>query len=399
MTKIGFYAGSFSPVTRGHLGIICEALNDYDQVIVGVGVNEGKQQLYLPEERAEMVHKSLDDLLFEYEYRDLIGIKYSRSEHSALERLANSPDCVKVVSYKGLTVDEALKQGATSLIRGERIVGDHDSEMQISVLNKQILEVRKAHLNMATIPVPREDMTYISSSNARTLFAINEYIAAMRYITPSVHAYIMGRKLSERYINLLKQCNISKLRSIEQYNALISAYNTHRKHHSLSHLAYMFNYWQIAEDLGLAQAENETTLALAIFYHDFVNEGNVDDEALSCKQLKEVGISSSLRSQVEKLIMATQHGALPEEMSADMKLIHDLDLAILGDTTNYGYYAAHIRWEYGKYDEEAYKKGRIEVLKNLLSSKPLFLLPEFAKLFEEDARANIQKEIAYWQSK
>ena len=43
MKKIGFYAGSFSPVTRGHLGIICEALNDYDQVIVGVGVNESKQ--------------------------------------------------------------------------------------------------------------------------------------------------------------------------------------------------------------------------------------------------------------------------------------------------------------------------------------------------------------------
>ena len=221
MKKIGFYAGSFSPVTRGHLGIICEALNDYDQVIVGVGVNESKQQFFSPEERVEMINKSLDDLLFEYEYRDLIGIKYSRSELSALERLANSPDCVKVVSYKGLTVDEALKQGATSLIRGERIVGDHDSEMQTSILNKQILEVRKASLNMATIPVPREDMTYISSSNVRTLFGLNEYIAAERYITASVHAHIMGKKLSEKFINLLKQCDITKIRSIDSYSNLV----------------------------------------------------------------------------------------------------------------------------------------------------------------------------------
>lgn len=399
MKKIGFYAGSFSPVTRGHLGIICEALNDYDQVIVGVGVNESKQQFFSPEERVEMINKSLDDLLFEYEYRDLIGIKYSRSELSALERLANSPDCVKVVSYKGLTVDEALKQGATSLIRGERIVGDHDSEMQTSILNKQILEVRKASLNMATIPVPREDMTYISSSNVRTLFGLNEYIAAERYITASVHAHIMGKKLSEKFINLLKQCDITKIRSIDSYSNLVRTYNTRRRHHSMSHIGYMLNYLQIAENLEYAKAENKELLVLAIFYHDFVNEGNEDDEKASCAVLKEAGLSTNLRAEIEKLIMATKHGALPEEMSADMKLIHDLDLAILGDMTNYGHYAANIRWEYGKYDEKAYKKGRIDVLKKLLSLEPLFLLPEFAKLFEEDARANMQKEIAYWQSR
>lgn len=51
MEKIGFYAGSFSPVTRGHLGIVCEALNDYGKIIIGVGINAGKQQVYPLEER------------------------------------------------------------------------------------------------------------------------------------------------------------------------------------------------------------------------------------------------------------------------------------------------------------------------------------------------------------
>lgn len=399
MKKIGFYAGSFSPVTRGHLGIICEALNDYDQVIVGVGVNESKQRLFSPEDRVEMINKSLDDLLFEYEYRDLIGIKYSRSELRALERLANTPDCVKVISYKGLTIDEALKQGATSLIRGERIVGDHDSEMQISILNKQILEVRKASLNMATIPVPREDLTYISSSNVRTLLELDEYIAAERYITSSVHSYLMGKKLAETFVNLLKLCDISKVRSIGCYGDLVKVYNTRRRYHNMSHIGYMLNYWRISENFDYAHAEQEALVALAIFYHDFVNEGNENDEKASCAVLKDIGLSTSLRAELEKLIMATKHGALPEEMSLDMKLIHDLDLAILGDTVNYGHYAANIRWEYSKYDDKAYKKGRIEVLTKLLSSQPLFLLPKFAELFEEDARSNMQKEIAYWQSR
>ena len=109
MAKVGFYAGSFSPVTRGHLSIVCEALNDYEKVIVGIGINGGKKQEYTLDERRLMVNMSVNDLLFEYENRCLTGRSYSCSEVAAFKRLLAERDSVSVVGYQGLTVDYALR--------------------------------------------------------------------------------------------------------------------------------------------------------------------------------------------------------------------------------------------------------------------------------------------------
>ena len=97
MAKIGFYAGSFSPVTRGHLSIVCEALNDYEKVIVGIGVNGGKKQEYTLDERRLMVDMSVNDLLFEYKNRCLTGRSYSCSEMAAFKRLLAERDSVSGV--------------------------------------------------------------------------------------------------------------------------------------------------------------------------------------------------------------------------------------------------------------------------------------------------------------
>lgn len=399
MAKIGFYAGSFSPVTRGHLSIVCEALNDYEKVIVGIGVNGGKKQEYTLDERRLMVDMSVNDLLFEYKNRCLTGRSYSCSEMAAFKRLLAERDSVSVVGYQGLTVDYALRCGATALIRGERIVGDHDGEMQASLLNKQILEVRKAHLSMATIPVPREDMTYVSSSNVRSLCALGEYVAARRYVTSSVHAFLMCRCLSGYFTELLGEAGIAEPLARKCYARLVEAYGGNRCYHTLSHVAYMLNYWRIMENLGHVCAENPSALALAVFYHDFVNDGKETDEKESCRILREVGADSELTAAAEKLIAATAHGKLPRDMTPDMALIHDLDLAVLGDNVNYGSYAAGIRQEYRQYDDAAYKTGRISILNGLLSSGRIFLLPKFAEMFETDACRNLQNELAYWLSR
>lgn len=142
------------------------------------------------------------------------------------------------------------------MIRGERIVGDHDGEMQASILNKQILEVRKARLSMATIPVPKEDMTYVSSSNVRGLCRLGEYIAAQRYVMPGVHALLMRHCLSERFVALMQANALPAAAAAEAYDELVRAYSCGRRHHTLSHVAYMLNYWQIMENLGRLKVQN-----------------------------------------------------------------------------------------------------------------------------------------------
>lgn len=402
MAKIGFYAGSFSPVTRGHLSIVCEALNDYDKVIIGVGVNDSKKQLYSQEERCEMINAALDDLLYEYNYQDLIGYRFSRSEETAVARLLENRKLVEIVGYCDLTVDCALRSGATALIRGERIVGDHDSEMQASILNKQILEVRKARLSMATIPVPREDMTYISSSNVRGLCHLGEYIAAQRYVMPSVHALLMKHYLSSAFASLIKELNVgvyvleSKIQEI--YAELTQAYAQNRYYHTMSHIAYMMNLLQAMVNTKRICVQNPTAMKLAIFYHDIINTGGAADEKKSCQMMRLKCPDREVADVAEKLIMATAHGCKLKELSPDMEIIHDLDLAILGDTANYGIYAANIRREYMRCSHEGYKANRMRFLTALLAKRRIFLTDAFHELLEKDAHRNIRNELAYWQT-
>ena len=66
MKKIALYAGSFDPVTRGHLNIIRRALDMFDEVVVAIGVNYEKKGLFTAEERMRLIYDAVDknDLAF-----------------------------------------------------------------------------------------------------------------------------------------------------------------------------------------------------------------------------------------------------------------------------------------------------------------------------------------------
>jgi pantetheine-phosphate adenylyltransferase len=111
MTRIGFYSGSFDPVTLGHADVIIRAARLVDRLVIGVGVHPGKSPLFTPAEKIDMLKAECADI-------------------------ARKTGCViEPVTFDGLTVDAARQHKATTIFRGLRDGTDLDYEMQMSGMN------------------------------------------------------------------------------------------------------------------------------------------------------------------------------------------------------------------------------------------------------------------------
>src|SRR5690606_37977402 len=106
--RIAFYAGSFDPLTNGHLDVLKAALAVADVVYVGIGLQASKTPLFTFEERVALI------------------------ENSAADELGEDAHRIRVVSFKGLLIEAARQHGATIMIRGLRDGTDLDYEMQMA---------------------------------------------------------------------------------------------------------------------------------------------------------------------------------------------------------------------------------------------------------------------------
>ena len=112
MPRIAFYAGSFDPVTNGHLDVVRQAVMLCDRLIVAIGINPGKKPLFSVEERFAMI-------------KDVFGPIGARAGCA-----------IEAATYDNLNVTAAQKAGATIMIRGLRDGTDLDYEMQIAGMNE-----------------------------------------------------------------------------------------------------------------------------------------------------------------------------------------------------------------------------------------------------------------------
>jgi len=111
MSRIALYAGSFDPVTNGHLDVVRQALGLADKLVLAVGVHPGKTPMFVAKDRLAMLEETCGPL--------------ARKAKCELE----------CVTFDDLVITAAERVGATILIRGLRDGTDFDYEMQMAGMN------------------------------------------------------------------------------------------------------------------------------------------------------------------------------------------------------------------------------------------------------------------------
>ena len=111
MPRTALYAGSFDPVTNGHLDVVRQAARLCDRLVVAIGVHPGKTPLFAVKDRLAMLEETC-------------------------RPLARRAKCeFECVTFDDLVVTAAQRVGATILIRGLRDGSDFDYEMQMAGMN------------------------------------------------------------------------------------------------------------------------------------------------------------------------------------------------------------------------------------------------------------------------
>jgi pantetheine-phosphate adenylyltransferase len=149
--RIGVFPGQLDPITNGHLDVIRRGVKLFDELIVGVGINPEKRELFGVDERVAMIRVLV---------RDVPG--------------------VRVEKYTGLTVDFVRKAKATAILRGIRDVSDLRYEFQLALANRTVGGVETVFI------MAGEQYALTSSSLIRQVVALGGDVRQLSSILPDV---------------------------------------------------------------------------------------------------------------------------------------------------------------------------------------------------------------------
>ena len=164
------YPGSFDPPTNGHLDLIERGSKIFDELVVAVLRNPAKDPLFSVADRRNM-----------------------------LEAMTSGFDNVSVETFDGLTVEYAIKVGASSVLRGIRAISDYEYELQMALMN------RKLQPSLETVfMMPAERYSYVSSRLVREVAQLGGNIDCL--VPP-----LVAQKLREKIDPALKFADLDRV--------------------------------------------------------------------------------------------------------------------------------------------------------------------------------------------
>lgn len=157
MERKAIYPGSFDPITNGHVDIIQRGKKIFDKIIVGVLDNPKKSPLFTAAERVQLIKQIF----------------------------AQDP-AVEVMSFDGLLVDFARKNGVNVVIRGLRAISDFEYEFQMALMNRKL-----AHEMETLFMMPSLKYSFLSSNMVKEVFQLGGCIKDL--VPPEVEEALINK--------------------------------------------------------------------------------------------------------------------------------------------------------------------------------------------------------------
>jgi len=156
--KKAVYAGSFDPITNGHIDVVERSLRFLDRIIIAVANNPAKRSLFTVQERVALIR----------------SVFRGRGE-------------IEVTSFSGLLVDFLDRVGVSFVIRGLRAVSDFEYEFQMALTNRKLRPASDTLFLM-----PGQQYFYVSSSVVKQIAALGGSVSC--FVPPQVER-ALRRKL------------------------------------------------------------------------------------------------------------------------------------------------------------------------------------------------------------
>lgn len=172
--KAAFYAGSFDPLTNGHLSVIFKAIQSFDRMVIGIGYNPNKKEFLPLETRISMIREAIQQS----------------------DQLKDHADKITVISFSDTyTVSAAVANGCGALVRGLRNTNDFEEENLLATVNETLCEDLGLPRLQTHLFNADADKVGISSSMVKNMIGFTGWEKAVKRYVPA----IVLEKLVEKY--------------------------------------------------------------------------------------------------------------------------------------------------------------------------------------------------------